>query len=73
MVSCNTKEILEWLASEYIPEGTHVLLHVDCRKLWKDVMLTLIKNRSIPVKISILKKCAVNWQLILTQHLITKN
>ena len=66
-------EVLDNLAEKFIPEGRHKYLHVNSRELWIDLMVTLLENNAIEKKLSIITKCAVNWELILIEKLSMQN
>lgn len=66
-------ETLDKLAEKYIPEGRHRMLHVNSREVWIMIMVGLIENKSIRAKLSLLTKCAVNWELLLIQKLSIQN
>jgi hypothetical protein len=66
-------ETLDRLAERFIPEGRHKFLHVNSRELWIDLMVSLIENEAIDKKLSIITKCAVNWEYLLVQKLSTQN
>ena len=61
------------LAKKYIPEGKHTLLHVDSREYWTDLMLELMESGVVKKKLSILTKCAINWEMLLTQKISIQN
>lgn len=65
--------ILDSLAERYIPEGNHKLLHVNSREYWKNLMLDLLETGAIGKKLSILTKCAVGWELLLTHRISIQN
>jgi len=67
------EELLDNLAERYIPKGKHKLLHVDSRESWKDLMITLIESKLIPMKMHIITKCATNWEVLLTQKISIQN
>jgi hypothetical protein len=73
MVDKVTYEILDTLAERYIPEGIHRVLHVDSREMWIDLMITLIESKVIPMKVSIIAKCASSWEVLLAQKLSIQN
>jgi len=73
MVDKVTYEILDTLAERYIPEGIHRVLHVDSREMWIDLMITLIESKVIPMKVSIIAKCASSWEALLAQKLSIQN
>lgn len=66
-------DVLDSLAERYIPEGKHKLLHVNSRETWKNLMLNLLESGVIGKKLSILTKCAVGWELLLTQRISIQN
>ena len=66
-------EALDLLAEKFIPEGRHKYLHVNSRELWIDLMVTLLEHGAIEQKLSIITKCAVNWEVILTEKLSMQN
>ena len=66
-------EALDLLAEKFIPEGRHKYLHVNSRELWIDLMVTLLEHGAIEKKLSIITKCAVNWELILIEKLSMQN
>jgi hypothetical protein len=65
--------VLENLAERYIPKGKHKLLHVDSRETWIDLMEGLLEKGLISRKMSILSKCAVGWEALLTQKISILN
>lgn len=73
MVSQVLYEVLESLAERYIPEGKHKLLHVESREMWIDIMIGLLEKGMIGKKLSILTRCAVGWEVILTQKISIQN
>lgn len=73
MVSQVIYEALEELAEKYIPEGRHKLLHVESREVWLNIMVDLIHKNVIGKKLSIFKKCAVNWEIVLIQRISIQN
>jgi hypothetical protein len=73
MVDSILYETLDRLAERFIPEGRHKLLHVNSRELWIELMVSLIENEAIDKKLSIITKCAVNWEYLLVQKLSTQN
>lgn len=73
MVEQLIQETLEGLAERYIPEGTHKLLHVNSREAWMDLMLELIESGSISKRLSILAKCAINWEALLVHKISIQN
>lgn len=72
MTKTNLK-ILNELAEQHIPEGVHKLLHIDSRKAWVVLMSNLVKGGFLIKKYETLKKCAVNWEALLTQKYSTQN
>ncbi len=66
-------EVLESLAERYIPEGKHKLLHVNSREVWIDLMSDLLETKMIGRKLSLITKCAVNWEALLTQKISIQN
>ena len=66
-------EALDLLAEKFIPEGRHKYLHVNSRELWIELMVSLIENEAIDKKLSIITKCAVNWELLLIEKLSMQN
>lgn len=73
MVSQVIYEVLEELADKHVPEGTHKLLHVNSRKVWLNIMVDLVQRGVIGKKLSIFKKCAVNWETVLVQRISIQN
>ncbi len=73
MTSAAIYEILDGLSEKHIPEGRHKFLHVEPREMWRDLMIELLESKAIPMKVSMLSKCAVNWEAILTQRLSIQN
>lgn len=73
MVNQVLHEVLENLAERYIPEGKHKLLHVDCREKWIDLMEVLLEKQLIGRKMTILTKCAIGWEALLTQKISIQN
>jgi len=65
--------VLENLAERYIPEGKHKLLHVNSREVWIDLMSDLLETKLIGRKLSLITKCAINWEALLTQKLSIQN
>jgi|GEM_PF-3072893 len=58
-------ETIEGLAERYIPETKHKLLHVNSREVWRDMMITLLETKTIKPKLSLITKCALNWEELL--------
>jgi hypothetical protein len=73
MINKVTYEILDTLAEKFIPEGTHKLLYVNSREMWKEVMTALIESNLIEKKLSIITKCAINWETVLVHKLSIQN
>jgi len=73
MVEQLIHETLESLAERYIPAGKHKLLHVNSREAWTNLMLDLIESGTVRKKLSLLAKCAVNWEALLTQKISIQN
>lgn len=73
MVEQLIHEALEDLAEKYIPVGKHRLLHVDSREVWTNLMLDLIESGAIRKRISLLAKCAINWEALLIQKISIQN
>lgn len=73
MVEDYVLEALENLAEKYIPEGTHNLLHIDSREVWKEMMVILIEKKSVPLKLSYLTKCAISWESLLINRFSSLN
>lgn len=73
MVEHTLHSTLNTLAERYIPKGTHKLLHVNSREVWTELMLGLIEAGAISKKLTVLTKCAVNWELLLLQKLSIQN
>jgi hypothetical protein len=73
MINKVTYEILDTLAEKFIPEGTHKLLYVNSREMWKEVMTALIESDLIEKKLSIITKCAINWETVLVHKLSIQN
>ena len=73
MTSAAIYEILDSLSERHIPEGKHKYLHVEPRQMWRDIMIELLEAKAIPMKVSLLSKCAVNWEVLLTQRLSIQN
>jgi hypothetical protein len=73
MINKVTYEVLDTLAEKFIPEGTHKLLYVNSREMWKEVMTALIESDLIEKKLSIITKCAINWEAVLVHKLSIQN
>lgn len=67
------QETLSKLASKHIPKGQHKILHVNVQEYWKKLMLELIETESIRPRLSILTKCAINWEALLVQKISIQN
>ena len=65
MLSDTTYELLDALATRYIPQGNHPDLYVDSREAWIRLMRELIDKGYVKCKMSVLLKCVVNWETIL--------
>jgi hypothetical protein len=68
-----TYEILDNLATTYIPEGRHRLLHVNSREAWIKLMVDLLETRSVNFKMATLVKYARNWSVVLESRLSLLN
>lgn len=66
-------ETLDDLAETHIPEGVHKWLHVDSRETWKELMLVMLKTGIVRKKLSLITKCAINWEILLVQKLSIQN
>lgn len=66
-------EVIDSLAERHIPEGKHNLLHVDSREAWKDIMIGLLETGVIGKKLSTLTKCAIGWEILITQRISIQN
>ena len=73
MVEQLIQETLEGLAERYIPAGQHKLLHVNSREAWTDLMLHLIESGAVRKRLSLLAKCAINWEALLIQKISIQN
>jgi hypothetical protein len=73
MVDKVTYEVLDTLAERFIPGGIHKTLHVDSRKMWRSIMISLLKSKVIERKMSIITKCAMSWELLLIQKISIQN
>ena len=73
MVEDYVLEALDNLAEKYIPAGTHNLLHIDSREVWKEMMVILIEKKSVPLKLSYLTKCAISWESLLINRFSSLN
>lgn len=73
MVEQLIQETLEGLAERYIPAGKHKLLHVNSREAWTELMLNLIESGAIRKRLSLLAKCAINWEALLIQKISIQN
>jgi hypothetical protein len=73
MINKVTYEVLDTLAEKFIPEGTHKLLYVNSREMWKEVMTALIESDLIEKKLSIITKCAIKWEAVLVHKLSIQN
>lgn len=73
MVEHALRNTLDTLAERYIPKGTHKLLHVNSRETWVELMVGLLEAGVLTRKLSVLTKCAVNWELLLLQKLSIQN
>jgi hypothetical protein len=69
----STYQFLDVLAEQYIPEGKHKLLHIDSRKAWLTMMTNLIEGGFVGKKLTLLKKCAINWEAMLAQKYSLQN
>ena len=66
-------EFIDVLAEQHIPEGKHKLLHVDSRRAWIELMNALVERGLVAKKLAVLKKCALNWELLLIQKISIQN
>ena len=73
MVEQALYQTLEGLAERYIPAGTHKLLHVDSREAWTNLMVELIESGAVRRRLSLLAKCAINWEILLIQKISIQN
>lgn len=73
MISQVIYEVLEELADKHIPEGRHKLLHVNSKEAWLNIMIDLVQKGVIGKKLSLFKKCAVNWEIVLVQKISIQN
>lgn len=73
MINQLTYAQLYKLADRHIPEGRHKMLHVDSREAWINLMIDLLEKQRLSNKAAVLRKCAVGWELLLTQRLSTLN
>ena len=69
----STYQFLDVLAEQYIPEGKHKLLHIDSRKAWLTMMTNLIDGGFVSKKLTLLKRCAINWEAMLAQKYSIQN
>ena len=67
------EELLDNLAKRYIPKGKHKVLHINSRRMWKDLMVDLLESESISPKLSIISKCAISWEALLIQKISIQN
>ena len=73
MVEQALYETLENLAQKHIPRGTHRLLHINSREAWTSLMIDLVESGAIRTRLSMLAKCAVNWEALLIQKISIQN
>jgi hypothetical protein len=66
-------ETLGGLAERYIPAGKHKFLHVKSREAWTNLMLELIESGAVRKKLSLITKCAMNWEALLIQKISIQN
>ena len=62
-------EILDTLATNYIPKGRHKYLHVDRREAWKKLMEGMLEKGFIHFKMAILVRYAKNWEVVITTRI----
>jgi hypothetical protein len=65
MVNNLIYEAIDSLAERHIPKTKHKFLHVNSRKAWRDMMLVLLETNVIKPKLSLITKCALNWEELL--------
>ena len=58
-------ETIETLADRYVPSSRHRWLHVNSREAWIDMMVLLLETKSVKPKLSLITKCAINWEDLL--------
>jgi len=73
MVEQALYETLESLAKKHIPKGTHRLLHVNSREAWTGLMIDLVESGAVRKRVSMLAKCAINWEALLIQKISIQN
>lgn len=73
MVEQALYETLEGLAKKHIPKGTHRLLHVNSREAWTSLMVNLVESGAVRKRVSMLAKCAINWEALLIQKISIQN
>ena len=73
MANKTTYDFLDALAERYIPEGRHKFLHIDSRQAWLTMMTNLINGGFVNKKLTTLKKCAINWEVLLAQKYSIQN
>jgi len=56
-----------------VPNKKHPLLHIISRNAWVDLVIDLINKGHIKPKMAVILKCALNWEILLTNKISRLN
>lgn len=73
MVRSKVRAILNTLAHNYIPQGTHKLLHVDSRATWIDLMEGLLESGALDQSLRTMQSCAKSWEYMIATRISLLN
>ena len=66
MISNLTYDIITNIAKEHVPNKVHSQLHVNSKDAWIELIADLVEKGSVKPKMSVLMKCALGWETLLT-------
>ena len=66
MISNVTYDLINSMATKYVPDTQHEELHVISRDAWVELVVDLVNKGLIKPKLSSLLKCALKWEELLT-------
>ena len=66
MVSNSTYSIITAVATQYVPDKQHELLHVNTYDAWVKTVVNMVEKGSIKPSMAVIVKCALNWETLLT-------
>lgn len=66
MVSNSTYSIITAVAAQYVPDKEHELLHVNAYDAWVKMVVNMVEKGLVKPSMTVIVKCALNWETLLT-------